>query len=106
MTRLRALLWTSGAPFRAALIGSIKTYRVTLGGLLGGQCRFHPSCSHYAEEAIRYRGAVVGIGLAAWRLLRCNPYGRPGLDPVPRSASYDLFIRSGGNGEVQKGARP
>jgi putative membrane protein insertion efficiency factor len=55
---------------------------------MGGQCRFAPSCSHYAEDAIRARGAVVGGALAVWRILRCNPFGKGGIDRAP-SATYD-----------------
>jgi hypothetical protein len=79
----RQLLWKAGAPVRAALVGAIRIYRITAAGWLGGQCRFYPSCSRYAEEAIRSRGAVRGCLLAAWRLLRCNPFGAGGLDPAP-----------------------
>jgi uncharacterized protein len=46
-------------------------------------CRFHPSCSQYALEALRTHGAVRGLLLAAWRLLRCHPFTEPGFDPVP-----------------------
>jgi uncharacterized protein len=46
-------------------------------------CRYEPTCSHYAEQAIRRHGAVRGLGLAAWRVLRCNPWTRGGYDPVP-----------------------
>jgi len=72
-------------------VGSIRIYRATLSGWLGGQCRFAPSCSHYAEEAIRSHGAVKGSALATWRIVRCNPFGRGGLDPVPegRRLAYD-----------------
>jgi uncharacterized protein len=83
----------TGAPVRALLIGMIKTYRATLSGLLGGQCRFDPSCSTYAEEAIRRHGAIRGSVLAVWRVLRCNPFGRPGLDPVPDLPGYDDVLR-------------
>jgi putative membrane protein insertion efficiency factor len=83
----RRMLWASGAPARAALIAIIKTYRVVLSGWLGGQCRFAPTCSHYAEQAILTHGAMKGTALATWRVLRCNPYGKGGLDPVP-SASH------------------
>ena len=92
MSTAREMLWRAGAPVRAALVGAIRVYRVTAAGWLGGQCRFYPSCSHYAEEAIRHRGVVAGCLLTAWRLLRCNPFGVGGLDPVPTrermSASY------------------
>lgn len=53
-----------------------------LSGPTGG-CRFTPSCSHYAIEAIRTHGALRGGALAAWRLCRCNPWGGCGEDPVP-----------------------
>lgn len=83
MIAARRMLWASGAPARAALVAIIKTYRVVLSGWLGGQCRFAPTCSHYAEQAILTHGATKGSALATWRVLRCNPYGKGGLDPVP-----------------------
>jgi len=46
-------------------------------------CRYYPSCSNYAIEAIEKYGLIKGGGLAAWRLLRCNPWSRGGYDPVP-----------------------
>ena len=90
-------LWLAGFPARTILIGLIWTYRLVLGGWLGGQCRFYPSCSYYAERAIRARGAVVGSALAAWRLLRCNPFNPGGVDhaPGPRRGP-----RSGGEYET------
>jgi uncharacterized protein len=51
--------------------------------LPAGTCRFHPSCSHYAREAISTHGALKGSLLAAWRICRCQPFARGGLDPVP-----------------------
>ncbi len=48
-------------------------------------CRFEPTCSRYAIDAIRYRGPIVGPALALWRVLRCNPWNDGGLDPVRRS---------------------
>jgi hypothetical protein len=92
MTSLRLLMWKAGAPLRLLLLGAIALYRLTLSGWLGGQCRFAPSCSRYAAEAIRTYGAVGGSLLAARRLLRCNPFGRGGLDPVPPPGSYDVAI--------------
>ncbi len=61
----------------------IDAYRVTLSPLVGGYCRFVPSCSVYAEEAIRRHGAWRGARLAAARLLRCHPFRPGGFDPVP-----------------------
>jgi uncharacterized protein len=97
MTSFRRLAWMAGAPARLVLLGAIALYRVTLSGWLGGQCRFSPTCSRYAEEAIRSHGAVKGSFLTIGRVLRCNPFGRGGHDPVPtRRASsrvYDTTIR-------------
>jgi uncharacterized protein len=84
-----------GAPVRALEIGFIRLYRATLSGWLGGQCRFYPTCSHYAEQAIRERGASIGTVLAVWRILRCNPFGAGGIDPVQRPA-YDDITRGPG----------
>ncbi len=89
----RRALRTAGAPARALEVGLIRVYRATLSGWLGGQCRFYPTCSHYAEEAIRERGALMGTALAVWRILRCNPFGDGGLDPVRGSSSYDDITR-------------
>ena len=46
-------------------------------------CRYEPTCSHYAEQAVRRHGVVRGLALAGWRLLRCNPWSKGGYDPVP-----------------------
>ena len=93
MNAARRSLSAAGAPIRALLIGAIRVYRGTLSGTLGGQCRFEPTCSVYAEGAIRTHGAMRGSVLAGWRVLRCNPFGRPGLDPVPEpSEPYDTVV--------------
>jgi putative membrane protein insertion efficiency factor len=101
---LRRGSWLLGAPARLVLIGLIRLYRAGLSGWLGTQCRFHPSCSHYAEDAIRAVGAIRGSALAAWRVARCGPFGAGGFDPAPvgsrRSGlTYDSAIqRLGGDG--------
>jgi uncharacterized protein len=96
MNLARRTLQAAGAPLRLLLIALIHVYRVTLGGLLAGNCRFYPSCSRYAEGAIKSRGAIEGTGLALWRLARCGPFTNGGLDPVPaprkRSEEYDVVI--------------
>jgi putative membrane protein insertion efficiency factor len=61
----------------------IEGYRVTLAPLLGGHCRYSPSCSVYAQEALRRHGAGRGSVLALRRLLRCHPFHPGGFDPVP-----------------------
>lgn len=67
----------------AALIGIIRVYQWTLGPLLPMTCRFEPSCSRYAVEALRRYGPWRGLWLAASRILRCNPFHAGGYDPVP-----------------------
>ena len=67
----------------AILKGLIRLYQLTLSPFVGGACRFEPSCSAYAMEAIDRHGVVRGTGLAAARLLRCHPFARAGYDPVP-----------------------
>jgi hypothetical protein len=57
-------------------------WRVTVGALLPTTCKYHPSCSQYAIDAVRTRGLLRGSLLAGWRLLRCNPWSRGGFDPV------------------------
>jgi len=92
--RARRLLWAAGAPARAGLLGLIRLYRLALSGWLGGQCRFFPSCSRYAERAIREHGALRGAALAAWRIARCGPFTGGGVDPVPpsrRSEAAELY---------------
>ena len=64
------------------LIACIKVYQYTLSPMLGPRCRYYPSCSNYAVEALREHGAVRGLGLATWRVLRCNPFSNGGYDPV------------------------
>lgn len=67
----------------SALRGGIWVYQVSLGLLFRGACRFEPSCSRYAEEAVRKHGALLGTRLAISRLLRCHPFRPGGFDPVP-----------------------
>ncbi len=60
----------------------LRGYRRFISPALAPRCRYYPSCSAYAEEAIRELGAIRGTILAAWRLLRCNPFSKGGIDPV------------------------
>jgi putative membrane protein insertion efficiency factor len=65
------------------LIALIDAYRLLLSPFFGTQCRFHPTCSGYAREAIAVHGALRGCWLAARRLLKCHPWHPGGIDPVP-----------------------
>ena len=99
MGRARSILWTAGTPFRWVLLGLIGMYRVTLSGWLGGQCKYYPSCSRYAEQAIRAHGAFKGGLMAAWRIARCGPFTDGGVDHVPRRTGrqpveYDNITRT------------
>jgi putative membrane protein insertion efficiency factor len=62
----------------------VRIYRRAISPLFGPRCRFEPSCSAYAEEALCTHGALRGTALTVWRLARCQPFARSGLDPVPR----------------------
>ena len=64
------------------LIFFVRIYQYTLSPMLGQRCKYYPSCSTYAIDALREHGAVRGTGMAAWRLLRCNPFSNGGYDPV------------------------
>ena len=70
-------------PAARALLLLIEAYRLTLSPLFVGACRFEPSCSRYATQAIERHGARRGGALALRRLLRCRPFGANGYDPVP-----------------------
>lgn len=65
------------------LLKALMLYRYAVSPWMAPHCRFHPSCSEYAREAIERHGALHGGGLAARRLLRCHPWHPGGLDPVP-----------------------
>lgn len=83
---------TPGASVRilkVVLVGLIRLYRAALAPLFAGACRFDPSCSRYAEEAIRLHGPVRGVLLAARRLVACRPFGRSGYDPVPEPVASE-----------------
>jgi putative membrane protein insertion efficiency factor len=73
---------------RGLALAPLHLYRRVISPALGPHCRYHPSCSEYAVEAVRELGVIRGGVLAAWRVMRCNPWSRGGLDPV---AGQTLF---------------
>lgn len=74
--RLRsALIWVFLLPLRA--------YSRLISPALPARCKYYPTCSAYAEQAVRTHGIVRGSALAVWRLMRCNPFSRGGVDEVP-----------------------
>ena len=82
--RLRDLPLTIWNIPRYLVLGFIRGYQMTFSKTLPqGSCRFYPSCSHYGYQAIYKYGVVKGGLMAAWRIMRCNPFNRGGIDPVP-----------------------
>jgi len=67
----------------------VRAYQAMVRPLLGPACRYTPTCSQYAIEALRVHGVWRGLGLAVWRVLRCHPWGGSGYDPVPPARSPD-----------------
>jgi len=73
---------------RQVFIFLVRCYQVVLGPMMGGACRFEPSCSNYMIEALAVHGAMKGTLLGLWRLLRCHPFGKSGYDPVPPRGAW------------------
>ena len=67
---------------KAIFLAPIRLYQRVLSPLLPSRCKYHPSCSEYAVQAIRMHGVMRGLVLAGWRLLRCNPLSNGGIDRV------------------------
>ncbi|MDZ7372977.1 MAG: membrane protein insertion efficiency factor YidD [candidate division KSB1 bacterium] len=79
-----------------ALRAAIVLYRSTLGYALPPACRFEPTCSEYALQAVERFGAWRGLVLSLWRVLRCNPWNRGGFDPVPERFQLGRLGRTDG----------
>ena len=73
---------------RRALLALLRGYKKYLSPALGNNCRFLPTCSEYAMQAIEVHGVLKGGLLSLWRVLRCNPLGRYGYDPVPEKGRW------------------
>ncbi|WP_206056482.1 membrane protein insertion efficiency factor YidD [Nocardioides sp. GY 10113] len=74
------------------LIGLLRAYQTVISPLYGQVCRFYPSCSHYAVEAIRVHGSIKGSWLAARRLARCHPWNPGGVDHVPPKREHHPHV--------------
>ena len=72
------------------LRGLVRVYQLTLSPFIGRQCRFHPTCSEYARDALSVHGGLKGSYLTARRLLRCHPWGGSGYDPVQPCGDHAL----------------
>jgi uncharacterized protein len=76
---------------KTLLLSAIRGYQYLLRPLLGSHCRFAPSCSEYAHEAVAAHGVLAGTWLAVRRVLRCHPYHPGGYDPVPAARTSPEF---------------
>lgn len=81
---------------RNAAIAVMLLYRRVISPLYGQVCRYYPSCSRYAVEAFQRQGFLAGVALTAWRLLRCNPLSRGGVDDAPARRRPSFVINSRG----------
>jgi putative membrane protein insertion efficiency factor len=73
---------------RAVLLAPVRFYRRIVSPLLPARCKYHPTCSAYAVEAVQTYGVFRGAVLAGWRVLRCNPWSHGGFDPVERQRLF------------------
>jgi len=73
---------------RNVCVAILRGYRAVISPLYGDVCRYYPSCSAYALGAIQQHGAIKGVALGTWRILRCHPWARGGIDDVPESRRH------------------
>ncbi|WP_167050731.1 membrane protein insertion efficiency factor YidD [Salinibacterium sp. ZJ77] len=85
MTRVLAFVWLLP---RNICVGILRGYRAVISPLYGDVCRYYPSCSAYALGSIQQHGMIKGIALGSWRILRCHPWARGGIDDVPASRHH------------------
>lgn len=98
------LVWTRGIGRVLAyiLIAPIKIYQWTISPMLGDVCRYYPSCSKYAVGALKVHGPVKGLLLTAYRLVRCTPLSKGGVDPVPDRGEWQPSIYPNGQPRVDQ----
>lgn len=89
MKRVGAFLWLLP---RNCCVVILRAYRKVISPLYGDVCRYYPSCSHYALQAIQQYGVVRGVAMGSWRIARCHPWAEGGVDDVParRVERYSL----------------
>ncbi|WP_293696569.1 membrane protein insertion efficiency factor YidD [uncultured Agrococcus sp.] len=80
---------------RNVCVAILVVYRRLISPLYGDVCRYYPSCSRYALEAIQQWGVIRGVGLGSWRILRCNPWAVGGVDDIPEPKSRYRVTRFG-----------
>jgi uncharacterized protein len=87
-------------PMKALFIGLIRFYQRVISPGIPGRCKYYPSCSQYALDAVQEYGAFRGLVLGAWRVVRCNPLSYGGYDPVSRQR---IFRQRHVGGDMQQG---
>jgi putative membrane protein insertion efficiency factor len=88
-------------PVKALFVGLIRFYQKVISPGIPGRCKYYPSCSQYALDAVKEYGAARGFVLAVWRVLRCNPFSYGGYDPV--SGQKLFHTRTGGHRHMVRG---
>ena len=86
LTIWRNLVWRN--PVKTFFVGVIRFYQVVISPGMPGRCKYYPSCSQYALDAVREYGATRGFVLGGWRVLRCNPLSYGGYDPISRQKLF------------------
>ena len=79
-------------PLKWILLKLIRAYQILISPMLGDRCKYYPSCSEYATQAIVKFGILRGLVLAGWRLLRCNPWSHGGFDPVENQRLFSSHV--------------
>ncbi|WP_347555269.1 membrane protein insertion efficiency factor YidD [Robbsia sp. KACC 23696] len=100
------VLRVAGSAVRLVLLGLLRFYKLGISPLLGNRCRFYPSCSDYAKDAIQYHGAARGSYLAFRRVCRCHPFSAGGLDPVPPAPGQRGNPHADAETDAGQSARP
>jgi len=83
------------SPFARVFLGAVRGYQKLVSPLLGNNCRYYPTCSHYTYEAIEIHGATKGSWLGIKRIARCHPFHDGGIDPVPGSRDSHVHTVKG-----------
>ena len=96
MRKLYELIWQNGIGklLSLVLIAPIRLYQMTISPLLGDVCRYYPSCSKYAVESLKVHGPFKGLILTAYRLLRCTPFTKGGIDPSPERGRWRPIVKT------------
>lgn len=99
---VRKVLWYLGWPARELLLLALKIYKKWISPGLPNSCKYHPSCSTYAVRSVERHGVGKGSLLAAWRVLKCNPFSEGGLNPIPSPGHWRSDVHTNGDPRVSE----